>query len=292
LISGNCYITPELIVLPSAHVYTEEGTNPYLPILYRYESSISKIYPVNQVTGECELTHIKMYNPLSLVQGLSPLEAAGYSIDLHNMGMQWNSSLLQHSAQPSSILTVPENSFLTPEQKESISDAIKSYRRGGSKNGGVLILEGGLQHNQSSLSPTDMDFRESLNTASRNIAAVLGVPFALVIPDSATYSNMETARESLYENTVIPLLDKICKALSKDGTEIRQNLDGISALENRRERKFNRVINGVKSGILTINEGRAELGFEPVEGLADELLVPRGTVPLGTSFDVGADFER
>lgn len=288
LISGSAYIEDtgkELFILPSHQVSIESNAqNQYFAKSYTWISgSLQKVFRVDPLSGSIEssnsrLLHIKEYNPLDPIRGLSPLEACAYSIDQHNLGMIWNNSLLKNGARLSGLLET-ENS-LTDEQFIQLKKQLESWK--GSGNAGAIpILEGGLKYNPIALSPVDMDFKSTIENAARMIASVLGVPFALVVPEAATYSNMETAREMLYENTVIPLADRVLKQLSlflnKQGYILKTNTDSVSALEGRRELLYNRMSNVVKAGILTPDEARQELGYDELGGIASELVLSGGS---------------
>ena len=145
-----------------------------------------------------------------------------------------------------------------------------------------------------SKTPRDMDFAKSMDVSARNIAAACGVPFPLISPAASTFSNMETAQEMLWENTVLPVLDKINNALGNwlapqfksDDVSLRANAESVPALEGKRQRKFNRMKEAVIVGLISRDEARREIGFDERGGLADELLVPSGQVPLESQGEV------
>lgn len=308
LITGSAYIErlkdsrskiTELNILPSQEVTVDTNTpNLHLPLRYVWqaEKGGQRIYPVDQITGDCDLLHFKEYNPADRYRGLSAMEAAAYSVDLHNSGMRWNNALLKNSGRPSGILTTASN--LSDNAYNRMREWIDKFWKGEHNAGSIPLLEGGLQWQQSSLSPTDMDYKNSIEAAARNIAAVFGVPFALVVPEAATYSNMETAREMLYENTVIPLLERILDELSgfcnlqKDGVVLQMNQDTIPALEGKRAKKFDRMVKVVDRGILTRDEARKELGYPEIGGMAAELFIPSNQTPLDDSFNPTDEFNR
>jgi hypothetical protein len=72
----------------------------------------------------------------------------------------------------------------------------------------------------------------------------------------------------------------------KSPNYMRVDMDDIIALENMRERLFNRNIKGVSGSILTPNEARESIGYDPIEGIADDLLTSGGTKLLD---DIGAE---
>jgi len=69
----------------------------------------------------------------------------------------------------------------------------------------------------------------------------------------------------------------------KFGTDIvvKYDQDEIEALQENRSEVWNRAIAAVRAGILTPNEARELLGYDPVPG-ANSLLTSMNTIPLAT----------
>ena len=128
--------------------------------------------------------------------------------------------------------------------------------------------------------------------SAKDIALVYGVPSQIIgIPDSQTYSNFAEAKLALYNETIIPLLDRVQSDLNEwlspqfgEDLELRYNIDSIPAMAEQRKRVFESVTQGVQNGILTRNEAREQMGYEPLEG-ADSLLVPANLMPLNIAGD-------
>lgn len=131
------------------------------------------------------------------------------------------------------------------------------------KNAGKpMLLEGGLDWKEMSLSPKDMDFIELKKMSRLEICAAFGVPPEIVGDmEHATYSNYQEARKAFYQDTVIPILYKIRDRLNStlvkkfgDNLVLDVNLDAIDALQEDRAEMWDRVLNAVDKGLLSINE--------------------------------------
>ena len=139
--------------------------------------------------------------------------------------------MLQNSARPSGALVVKANEYnnggrLSEEQFEKLKSQLYASHTGSGNNGKPLILEGGLDWKEMSISPKDMDFIETKHTAAREIALAFGVPPQLMgIPGDNTYSNMVEARLSLWEQTIIPLIQDVTKTLERGFRNFVQNRD-------------------------------------------------------------------
>lgn len=258
----------QLWILPSECMTVEPGTSG-LPIRYVYEVDRKKtVYPVHQMTGESDIMHHKFPNPNNIWRGMSPLEAAAYSVDIHNHGSQWNNALLKNSGRVSMVLM--DKSTTSPDEGKiaKMRKYIMEVLAGPSNAGKLPYLFGGMELKELGKTAKDMDFIQGQDISARNIASAFGVPFPLVVPDSATYNNQKEAREMLWEDTNIPLAEDILGhfnhwlgAVFGDGATLRLNEDSITALEGKRERKYERMIKAVQGGVLDASEARVELGW-------------------------------
>ena len=272
LISGNAYVfsasdinklPKEIYSLRPDRVNVIAGDN-FLPIGYQYKvDKREQVFPVDQIHGLSRVLHIKNSNPISDWYGLSAIEAAAYSIDQHNNAAAWNQALLQNGARPSGAIIVKgadgRPSELSDEQFGRLKEMIAEDFTGSVNAGRPMILEGGLDWKEISLSPKDMDFIEGKHSAARDIALAFGVPPQLLgIPGDNTYSNLAEARVALWEQTILPLaentIDHIGRWLAKlckNEVVMKLDKDKISALASKREAIWERL---EKVSFMTINE--------------------------------------
>ncbi len=278
MISGNAYLqsvapsgeaTKELYLLRPDRVQVIAGKNA-LPAAYRYTVDEKTVdYPVDKISGRSRILHVKNFHPTNDWYGLSPIEAAAYSIDQHNQSSSWNQALMQNGARPSGALVVKgeqAGGTLSEEQYQRVKSQIDEQFSGMENAGRPLLLEGGLEWREMSLSPKDMDFIQSKNASARDIALAFGVPPQMLgIPGDSTYSNLQEARVSLWEQTILPLAQNIAEALNHwllpqfgDGLELVVNSDDILPLALRNQAIWDRV---EKASFLTEDEKRAAVGY-------------------------------
>ncbi|GAB4525446.1 MAG: phage portal protein [Amphiplicatus sp.] len=218
------------------------------------------------------ILHLKLFHPTNDHYGLSPLEAAAASVDLHNAATAWNKALLDNAARPSGALVYkgPEGAEnLAPEQFERLKAELAEAYAGPGNAGRPLVLDGGLDWRQMSLSPADMDFMEAKNAAAREIALAFGVPPMLLgIPGDNTYSNYREANLAFWKHTVLPLVKKAAAALTgwlgpAFGARVECDLAGVEALAAERDALWARVS---AADFLDEDEKRAMLGLAPRAG--------------------------
>lgn len=283
LLSGNSYVELvrnrqgkplELHTLRPDRMRLIPGENG-LPIAYDYlVNGQTKRIAVDALKGTSTVLHIKTFNPLNDWYGMSPIEAAAYSIDQFNAVGSHNLSILQNGGRPSGALIVGSNSSaknLSPEQRETLKNDVSHFYEGSKNAGRVMVLEGDFEWKEMGLSPKDLDFIEGKNISAREIAQAYGVPPMLVgIQGDATYANYKEARFHLWEDSIVPLLDSITDEFNRwltphYGADLRlsHDLEGIPALAPKREAAWKKVEN---ASFLTINEKRAAVGYGPLQG--------------------------
>ncbi|AVP87441.1 Phage portal protein [Candidatus Phycorickettsia trachydisci] len=230
---------------------------------YKYiTNNNTKYYPVDSVNKHSQVLHIKNYHPTDPIYGLSCLDPASKLIDLHNKSTEWNHTLLKNGARPSGALVVNNGGYLSEDQFERLRSELNDKYYGSNNAGKPMLLEGGLDWKEMSISPKDMDFIESRNSAAREIALAFGVPPQLLgINGDNTYSNMQEARLALWEETLIPLLDKIADGLTnwlsfwfQDEFIVDFDRDSISVLTEKRQKLWSNLNN---INFMSANEKRA-----------------------------------
>ncbi|MBZ9975490.1 phage portal protein [Mesorhizobium sp. BR-1-1-10] len=248
-----------------------------------------KTFPVNQFDGTSQILHIKTFNPLDPWRGLSPLSPAARAVDIHNQGSAWNSALLVNGARPSGVVeftNAPSETTLS-----QLREYFKKAWQGAVNAGNIPLLTGGAKFTPLSHNPKDMDFQKNMGEAAKNTGLVYGVPLPLLTMDAATFSNMDSAQERLWTETVLPLLNVVIKKLGQfvmplygaaeknTRTYLAYNSESVPALEPKRERLFKRMKDAVAGSLLTPNEARAEMGYAELDG-ADQLLIAGTMKPL------------
>lgn len=289
LIAGNSYLEAvgpdnappqELWTLRPDRMTVVPG-NSTVPKAYRYTVGGRKIdFPVDPVTGRGDILHLKNFHPLNDWYGMSPLEAAAFSVDQHNDAAKWNAALLQNSGRPSGALIyrpahtdAPDT--LTDEQRAKLKHELETFFSGSGAAGRPLVLEGGLDWREMALNPKDMDWLAGKDVSAREIALAFNMPPQLVgIEGSLTFANFEQARLALYDDAILPILGHIVKELNAwlapqfgENLEIGFDLDAIEALAPRRAETWTRVKD---ADFLTVNEKRQMVGLPPLPG-ADAL---------------------
>lgn len=279
--------TAEMWPLNPLHVVVVPGPNG-IPREYVHDVNNHKArFDVDQMTGQSDMLFSKSYNPADYWRGQSPLMAAALAADTHNAGVRWNYSLLKNSARPSGLVRF-KGSYPSGEVIARMREYFKARVSGENNAGEIPMLAEDAEWVSLSQTARDMDFLATLKETSKYVASALGVPLPLIDNDASTFNNLEQAKERLYTDTALPILREVLSALNRwlvprfgDGLELRVDLDTIPALEALRERMFNRALAAYGAGVLTLEESRELMGYEP-----EAIGTFKGT---GNLFDLPAD---
>jgi HK97 family phage portal protein len=242
------------------------------------------------------MMHMKLFSALDDLYGLSPIAVAARGIDNDNAANTWNNALLTNGARPSGAMVTKE--FVPEPQYNRLKEEITKNYAGAAKAGKFMLLEGGLEWKEMGLSPKDMDFILSKKLSRVEICAAFGVPPEIVgDKEHATYSNYQEARQAFYQETILPLLDKMRDKLNSGLTpKFGENLyldydkDSIEALQENTDEKAKRVREDVKAGLLTINEGRVAVGYDEIEG-GNVRMIPVNVLLVGPDAEPVEDDE-
>lgn len=239
-----------------------------MPKAYRYTANgIEVDFPVDPISGVSHaIYHMKAFHPTDDWYGLAPIEAAAFAIDQHNAAGEHNTALMQNRATPAGMITVKTGMGEAEAErfKQVLMDRYASPRNAGRP----LVVEGDVQWTELGINPRELDYNASIAAVARDICNAFHVPHVLVVPGQSTYNNMAEARVMLWEDAVIPLLNKMRGGLQwvadgfGDRLRVEYDLDGIAALMPRRAYHRDAVIAEYQSGLITKNEARAALQYD------------------------------
>ena len=298
MISGNCF-TEKLVVgglprelwnwQPYQMSVASSANNPRMPARYTFDKSgkATHTWDVDLLTGKSDLLHWRTFNPDPEASffGQAPLKAGASSADQLNAADKWRYNSFKNDCRPSGILST--DNAIDEKQRKSLQGSLDNKQSGWWGAAKTMLLGGGLKWQQLGVSAKDADWLNGSKYNKQGIAEVFGVPTQLLgIEGSMTFSNMEQAIVFFYNQTVLPLVDLYISELNRwiapdygDNVEVYYEINDIKALEpERRESLKTRL----ESDVLTMNEKRELIGYEPVTELeADQLYIDSNKIPLG-----------
>lgn len=289
LIYGNYYV--EKIYNPRNGVYQKRKPIQIRPLRPDYMNVIEGQNGINseyrytpehgqaisfQVTaiGLSNIIHGMNFNPNNDFMGMSPMLAAGYSIDTHNEISKQNFRLVKNGVRPSGILTIPSGVSLDESQKKLLKADLKEKYQGATNSGEPLVLNNGMTWTQISINSNDSEINQVKKDVTHEIALAYKTPLELMNTEPAKYDNLNAAWEQLYNDMVLPIANDIVEELNSDLVPFYgDNLILVADFGHTkvmREAKLNlhEKLNTINH--LTPNEKRKLTDFEPIEG-GDEL---------------------
>lgn len=300
--TGNINKPPlELFILKPQFMNIDTDSKGF-PDIYRFNSNVfNRFFRKNQVSGrifgvenpsELELLHIKNFNPRAANDcptGMSEVLPLYFEINQYLKCSNHNLNLLDNSATPSGALVIKNGDRvinLTEEQVSRLKRQFEDCYQSSNNAGRPLVLEGGMEWQQMSLSPKDMDFQNLKKNAEKQIYINLGIPLPILTDDASTFNNKSEARLEFYEDRVFGIAEDILSALTdfllinrykKPNLEFIINKNEVDALSIKRASKIELVNN---NAVLTLNEKRAKLGQPPILG-GDQVFTASGMAIAG-----------
>ena len=264
LLDGNIFV-----YFDGAHLYHLPADN--VTIHADSKTYIEK-YTYNDVDyGPDEVIHIKENSFHDIYRGVSRLKPAVRTMELMANMRSFQDNFFKNGAVPGLVLKSPNT--LSEKIKERMLQSWSIRYRPDSGGRRPLILDGGIEVDKiSNVNFKELDFTNAITENEKIILKAIGVPPMLL--DSGNNANIRPNMRLYYLETVLPIVRKMNFAFSRYfGFVIREDVTGIPALQPELRDQSQYYQSLVNAGILSPNEARSQLGYEPIEG-QDELRIP------------------
>lgn len=199
---------------------------------------------------------------------MSPLGAAAHAIGLDAHARAWQEGELRNGARPSAVVYLGD---LDEEQHERIVDSYRARIEGAHNAGRTLFVSSAQQAKveRMSLTPAELGWLDTRRTSWEEIMLAFGVPKDYLM-GGATYENRAASRSTLWADTIINKLELVAGEIARQtlapGEIARFDTDDVDALQESADAKSTRTVAQATTDLVTIDEGRAELGLDPLEG--------------------------
>jgi len=264
LLDGNIFV-----YFDGAHLYHLPADN--VTIHADSKTYIEK-YTYNDVDyGPDEVIHIKENSFHDIYRGVSRLKPAVRTMELMANMRSFQDNFFKNGAVPGLVLKSPNT--LSEKIKERMLQSWSIRYRPDSGGRRPLILDGGIEVDKiSNVNFRELDFTNAITENEKIILKAIGVPPILL--DSGNNANIRPNMRLYYLETVLPIVRKMNFAFSRYfGFVIREDVTGIPALQPELRDQSQYYQSLVNAGILSPNEARSQLGYDPIEG-QDELRIP------------------
>jgi HK97 family phage portal protein len=239
--------------------------------------------------------HLKLPHPTDDLYGLSPLAPLGKHINLDSALTDFASVFFTNAGVPSGILKL-KRQINDQEEANQIRAGWRAQFRGTLGWHQIAILDADADYQKTGSTLGEANSQEMNDRVESRICAALNVPpilvGALVGLNRSTYSNYGEARRSFWEETLMPAYKRIGDFLEDflgpDFSEydaLVWDFSNVRALAPNETERSTRITGEFDHGVLTLNETRAELGYDPIDG-GDVRRVPISVVELEPGEDL------
>ena len=234
-----------------------------------------------------DMIPIRIFNPRDPYRGFSPMTGVRREVASDVEAAHYNLKMIRNGMRAGGILSPKDGLVMDEEQLTQVQANIDENNRGSENANRLLVLPWEVDYHPDNMSIRDMDFLGLRKFAREAIAAAIGVPPMLVQNfDSATYANSEQQLKAFWDYVGKPALRRLYGALNERlvhpdiDTEISivPDLVGIDAMVDSEDSRVENTSKLFTAGIITQNEARKRMNFEPVNG-GEWFTVPMSQAP-------------
>ncbi|MFJ4988756.1 phage portal protein [Streptomyces sp. NPDC088732] len=223
----------------------------------------------NGAVRELELKHViwlRDPHPTDPFCGITPLEAAGLSIDLDVKARTYNISFIDNDGRPGGIVGIDADGIPAGE----LERIQRRLTRGAHHAGEMTVVgtgPGGVAYVDTSARPREMAYETLADTSKGEILAAFGVPESIAGNASErTYANADREEWNFWDHTELPHLSLFASGFDQeldDGWKIRFDTSRVQALEFPRRQEREEARKEWEAGLITIDEYRKVAGRDP-----------------------------
>lgn len=224
---------------------------------------------MNQAVDAVNMIHLYIHLD-STYRGISVIKYASRSLETASEAEKHADNFFKSGANLSGIIKA--SSTLTNEQKRQIQESWRGAFNSGSDNKvSVAVLPQGLDYQPISVTPEDSELLSTRKYNVVEIARFFGVPpFKLFEYEDASYNSLEWAQIMFLQDTILPLAEMIKAEFNLKLFKPSQlfklvlDMDFAILMSTNKETEANYYKTLMVNGIISINEARHKLGYEPI----------------------------
>lgn len=217
-----------------------------------------------------EIIHFKTANPRNMYYGIGKVEKAWGIVQVQESKRNMDVAFFKNQARPDFILTAPSGVPLNKEQVSEYEHRLRQITGGVNQTGRFVVL--GTDFNITPLNFPAKDLGDP-DEVVEEIAAVMGVPVSLLKANDPNLASASVGFSSWNANTIHPMLVRDEQELNESYLPLWEAIpkgEAFLAYDNPvpEDKEFEVSSNTqyVSSGVMTINEVRASMGLEDIEG--------------------------
>lgn len=242
-------------------------------------------------------------DPNDTAKGISGFHSLLREVYTDMEAAAFTSSLLGNRGVPGLVVSPKDDGgALQPIDDEDVRETKAKFEQAttGGNRGRTIVMTAPTTIQTIGFNPTELDLTRLRRIPEERITAVLGVP-AVVCGlgaglERSTFSNMAEAKESAYEDTVLPMQRDLADTIqlqllpqfeqNPENFQVDFDTTQVRALQEDADKRAARLVQLVNGGIVTVAEGREGMGL-PVRDEHRVYRVPLNLVevPEGQTMD-------
>lgn len=218
-----------------------------------------------------DIVHLQKLRVPGRDTGLGPIEAARAELTGALQARDYSSSWFERGDVPTGLLTTDQP--LSPDMAKAYRDLWNGVDPETGKRTpsgvGVRVLGSNLKYDPLQIKPADLQFLETQQFNTTQIARLFGTPASLMLAvvegNSQSYSNVEQDWIAFTRFTLMAYLREIEEALSAvlpHGNSVRFNVDALQRSDTKTRYEAHKI--GIDAGFLTVPEVRTIEGLDPL----------------------------
>ncbi|WP_330349264.1 phage portal protein [Streptomyces sp. NBC_00582] len=234
-----------------------------------------------------EMLWLRYPHPFDPLGCLAPWKAARHAVDMDAFAREWQRQSYKNGARPTGVVYLGD---MGEQEFTAVKAAWRSSMQGPENAGKTLLVRStpggggqaggkGIGYERLTFTAEEMEYLESRVANADEVMLAFGVPRDYLL-GGTTYENRTAAKATLWSDTIKPKLEMVSseidlRMLPSDAEEATFDLSGVDALQDSQDSVANRTRASVYSDTLTIDEARAELGYDPLpNGIGANTLTP------------------
>lgn len=238
---------------------------------------------------EEQLCVMRRWNPLSPVEGLSPIESAMLTADTDHAQSQAAQAMARRGTYQQGFLTTDKED-ISPEQARDVQSTFESRYGGPQEAFKTPVVTNGFTWQKTGLTMRELGFLDVRKFNREEIGALFGVPPVKMGDWSNSYYNSREQARSFWLDGIEPTLKRFKRFLDSQflpywGRELAADWDVSEIAELQDDKREQAEVGArlVEARILSPNEVRDEyFGRVPYDG-GDAILAGMGLMPSGSA---------
>lgn len=232
-------------------------------------------------------------HPIDPYSGVTPLEAAGLSVELDYFARLYNVSFMRNDGRPGGVLAVRGPGSTPGKADPKEMDRLEAkFGRGPVEAGKVTVVEGELDYVDLAAKPRDMQYGQTSKNSKVELLSAYGVPESVLgYSAERTFDNADNELYVYWSRTMMAHNEIIVSGFdedSEDGLEGFLDTSSVEVLERHERAKREEARSEVEAGLRSIKSYADLAGYgEEIDSTPHTraLYVPSGKTPLPSKED-------